>query len=344
MAVPDQSRSITIVIFFAMLGFLVVIHELGHFVVARLAASASSSSASASRRGPRSSARQGETLYTLNWLPIGGFVRLEGEDGESEDPRSFVRARLPVKLVILLAGVAMNLAARRGDLHGHRAGPPARPWRSGSRRSSRTRRPRPAGLRCRRDAIVSFDSHRRRRPRSTTSTAPSGSSMRSARRPGRRSTLTVAHATGRRRDVDGDAPPPGRDRRRARRARASARGRAIAERALHATRATPLALGSAPGPASFRLILGRSRRDRNPIVDQPTERRRLRPGRHRGRRSATSSGSRAPSRRSTWPASCRPTSRSSTSCRSRRSTAAGCSMLVIKAVAGDARSASGPSG
>ena len=51
-----------------------------------------------------------ETIYTLNWLPIGGFVKLEGEDGgDSGDPRSFGRARLPVKLVILVAGVAMNL-------------------------------------------------------------------------------------------------------------------------------------------------------------------------------------------------------------------------------------------
>ncbi len=33
-----------------------------------------------------------ETVYTLNWLPIGGFVRLEGEDGESSDPRAFVNA------------------------------------------------------------------------------------------------------------------------------------------------------------------------------------------------------------------------------------------------------------
>ena len=50
------------------------------------------------------------TLYTLNWLPIGGFVKLEDEDGgDSGDPRSFGRARLPVKLVILVAGVAMNL-------------------------------------------------------------------------------------------------------------------------------------------------------------------------------------------------------------------------------------------
>ena len=46
---------------------------------------------------------KGETLYTLNWLPIGGFVKLEGEDGDSDDPRSFTRAWLPVKLLVLLA-------------------------------------------------------------------------------------------------------------------------------------------------------------------------------------------------------------------------------------------------
>ena len=49
-----------------------------------------------------------ETVYTLNWLPIGGFVRLEGEEGESDDPRAFVNQRLRTRLVILLAGVAMN--------------------------------------------------------------------------------------------------------------------------------------------------------------------------------------------------------------------------------------------
>jgi regulator of sigma E protease len=49
-------------------------------------------------------------MYTLNWLPIGGFVKLEGEDGDgSDDPRSFTRARLPVKLIILAAGALMNL-------------------------------------------------------------------------------------------------------------------------------------------------------------------------------------------------------------------------------------------
>ena len=37
---------------------------------------------------------KGETVYTLNWLPIGGFVKLEGEDGDgADDPRSFSAQR-----------------------------------------------------------------------------------------------------------------------------------------------------------------------------------------------------------------------------------------------------------
>ncbi|MFN8518462.1 MAG: M50 family metallopeptidase [Chloroflexota bacterium] len=87
---------------------LVVLHELGHFVVARLAG------VRVHEFGigfpPRAAIlhRGKETVYSLNWLPIGGFVRLEGEDGESEDPRSFVRQPLHTRLLILLAGVAMN--------------------------------------------------------------------------------------------------------------------------------------------------------------------------------------------------------------------------------------------
>lgn len=87
---------------------LVVLHELGHFVAARLAGVRVHEfgigfppRALILRRGT-------ETLYTLNWLPIGGFVRLEGEDGDSEDPRSFVRQPLRTRLLILVAGVAMN--------------------------------------------------------------------------------------------------------------------------------------------------------------------------------------------------------------------------------------------
>ena len=55
-------------------------------------------------------AEAGATLYTLNWLPIGGFVKLEGEDGSDDaDPHSFANAKLWVKVGILLAGVTMNL-------------------------------------------------------------------------------------------------------------------------------------------------------------------------------------------------------------------------------------------
>ncbi len=107
---PVVQSVITIVIFVVMLGALVVIHELGHFVTARLAGVRVHEFGIGFPPRARVLRSHGETLYTLNWLPIGGFVRLEGEDGESDDPRSFVRAPLPTKLVILIAGVAMNIA------------------------------------------------------------------------------------------------------------------------------------------------------------------------------------------------------------------------------------------
>ncbi len=101
---------ITIVLFLAILGILVVIHELGHFVTARLA------NVRVLEFGvgfpPRAKVlrAKGETLYTLNWLPIGGFVKLAGEDGnDADDPRSFAAQRWLTKMVILAAGVAMNV-------------------------------------------------------------------------------------------------------------------------------------------------------------------------------------------------------------------------------------------
>src|SRR5688500_10078131 len=101
---------VTIVLFLAILGILVVIHELGHFVTARLA------NVRVLEFGvgfpPRAKVlrAKGETLYTLNWLPIGGFVKLAGEDGnDADDPRSFAAQRWLTKMVILAAGVAMNV-------------------------------------------------------------------------------------------------------------------------------------------------------------------------------------------------------------------------------------------
>jgi regulator of sigma E protease len=101
---------ITILLFILILGALVVIHELGHFITARLF------NVRVLEFGvgfpPRAKVlrNRGETVYTLNWLPIGGFVKLEGEDGDtSNDPRSFSAQSLPKRLLILVAGVAMNV-------------------------------------------------------------------------------------------------------------------------------------------------------------------------------------------------------------------------------------------
>ena len=100
---------VTIVLFFAILATAWCIHELGHFITAAWRGCASSSSASVSRRAAILRSK-GETLYTLNWLPIGGFVKLEGEDGDrSGDPRAFSAQSLPVRLLILVSGVVMNV-------------------------------------------------------------------------------------------------------------------------------------------------------------------------------------------------------------------------------------------
>ena len=74
---------------------LVVIHEFGHFIVARRAG------VRVHEFGigfpPRAltylHATRRARIYTLNWLPIGGFVRMEGEEGESDDPNAFVHQR-----------------------------------------------------------------------------------------------------------------------------------------------------------------------------------------------------------------------------------------------------------
>jgi len=99
---------IDIVLLLAILVGLVVIHELGHFVAARRAGVRVHEFGVGFPPRARILHRGKETLWTVNWLPIGGFVRLEGEEGESTDKRAFVNQPLRTRLVILLAGVAMN--------------------------------------------------------------------------------------------------------------------------------------------------------------------------------------------------------------------------------------------
>jgi regulator of sigma E protease len=87
---------------------LVVLHELGHFLVAR-------------RNGveveefgigfpPRAKvlAKKNGTVYTLNWLPLGGFVKLKGEHDADTEPGTFGAASLWAKIKIMVAGVVVN--------------------------------------------------------------------------------------------------------------------------------------------------------------------------------------------------------------------------------------------
>ncbi|HYI22508.1 MAG TPA: M50 family metallopeptidase [Candidatus Limnocylindrales bacterium] len=100
---------IDILLLLVILVALVVIHEFGHFIVARRAGvTVHEFGIGFPPRAKVLGTDSKGTTYTLNWLPIGGFVKLEGEDGDSDDPNSFTRQRLPTRLTILLAGVVMN--------------------------------------------------------------------------------------------------------------------------------------------------------------------------------------------------------------------------------------------
>src|SRR5664279_1356851 len=86
---------ITVLIFITLLTAIVVIHEAGHFVTARLARIRVHEFGIGFPPRARILRSKGETIYTLNWLPIGGFVRLEGEDGDSAV--SYTHLTLPTK-------------------------------------------------------------------------------------------------------------------------------------------------------------------------------------------------------------------------------------------------------
>lgn len=91
-------------------GFLIFIHELGHFLTAKaLDVQVNEFSIC---MGPAIFKKQkGETLYALRCLPIGGYCAMEGEDEESENPRAFTSKAWWRRLIILAAGSFMNYVA-----------------------------------------------------------------------------------------------------------------------------------------------------------------------------------------------------------------------------------------
>lgn len=99
---------LTLIVFIIVLSVLIFVHEFGHFIVAKKAGM------KVEEFGfgfpPRLwGVKKGETTYSINWIPFGGFVKILGEDGQGKkDRRSFASAKARVRIAVTVAGVAMN--------------------------------------------------------------------------------------------------------------------------------------------------------------------------------------------------------------------------------------------
>ncbi|MCL2352063.1 MAG: site-2 protease family protein [Firmicutes bacterium] len=97
----------SIVIAVIIFGIIVLIHEFGHFAAARKAGIMVEEFAIG--MGPKLLKwRRGDTLYSLRLFPIGGFCKMLGEDGSSEDSRAFGNRTLPRRIGVISAGAFMN--------------------------------------------------------------------------------------------------------------------------------------------------------------------------------------------------------------------------------------------
>lgn len=100
----------SIILFLVVLSVLVLVHEFGHYWVAKR------SGVWVEEFGwglpPRAIGKKiGETIYSINWLPFGGFVRLHGEqneEGVTDPKRAFINIPKRKKAAIITAGVIMN--------------------------------------------------------------------------------------------------------------------------------------------------------------------------------------------------------------------------------------------
>ncbi len=98
----------TLLVFIIILGILVFVHEVGHFVLAKKVG------AKVEEFGfgfpPRIlKIKKGGTIYSINAIPLGGFVKILGEDGEDKQNKySFANKKIWQRFLILIAGVTMN--------------------------------------------------------------------------------------------------------------------------------------------------------------------------------------------------------------------------------------------
>lgn len=130
---------ITILIFLLVLSVLVLVHELGHFVSAKIfkirvdefglgfpprgigwyknafgkwlkVRGTKSFEELSESEAENLRPKKGTTIYSLNWLPLGGFVKIKGENGDdSQDGDSFASKKIWKRAIVLVAGVVMNI-------------------------------------------------------------------------------------------------------------------------------------------------------------------------------------------------------------------------------------------
>ena len=102
------SKVWTIALAILFFGVIIIIHEFGHFICAKLFDVKVNEFSIG--MGPAIFKKQkGETQYSLRALPIGGYVSMEGEDEESEDERAFNKKKVWQRIIIVVAGATMNL-------------------------------------------------------------------------------------------------------------------------------------------------------------------------------------------------------------------------------------------
>jgi regulator of sigma E protease len=101
---------ISILVFLLVLSVLILVHEFGHFIMARRAGILVEEFGFG--LPPRLIGKKvGETIYSINWLPFGGFVRLHGEnyeEGITNPKRAFLNKNKKTRVGIIVAGVVMN--------------------------------------------------------------------------------------------------------------------------------------------------------------------------------------------------------------------------------------------